>query len=322
MYNTNFNMEEYTYLKRNNYIMYNILSRYNEYIVNKYAFSVNKQHKLHSLIDNINNTKNEVNINAKCYIVLRYLKFSLAKDLIKSYEADYISSLFNTSYYNNTVNANNLIKTVDVLTYNVNMLSYYCEKYLENLYSVYKTSTKFNIDIIELLICFNELDNKTCSEYNNGKLETINPDYLLNNSIINNYLKCTKNDKLHFIDTIEQLKGKDKYALEYNDDFIKYIKSERFINGYYSMADIIFKNNYNSSNTNNNDNTNNDYNESPYDNDEYSTLNNQAEHDDNYEYSSLDNQDEPDNEYELDDYDNYNNNSQSNNNKHDLSDSE
>lgn len=322
MYNTNFNMEEYTYLKRNNYIMYNILSRYNEYIVNKYAFSVNKQHKLHSLIDNINNTKNEVNINAKCYIVLKYLKFSLAKDLIKSYEADYIASLFNTSYYNNTVNANSLIKTVDVLTYNVNMLSYYCEKYLENLYSVYKTSTKFNIDIIELLICFNELDNKTCSKYNNGKLETINPDYLLNNSIINNYLKCTKNDKLHFIDTIEQLKGKDKYALEYNDDFIKYIKSERFINGYYSMADIIFKNNYNSSNTNNNDNTNNDYNESPYDNDEYSTLNNQSEHADNYEYSTLDNQDEPENEYELDDYDYYDNNSHSNNNKHDLSDSE
>jgi hypothetical protein len=313
-------MEKYTYLKRNNYIMYNILSRYNEYIVNKYAFSVNKQHKLHSLINNINNTKNDVNINAKCYIVLKYLKFSLAKDLIKSYEANYIASLFNTSYYNNTVNANSLIKTVDVLTYNVNMLSYYCEKYLEHLYSVYKTSTKFNIDIIELLICFNELDTKTCSIYTNSKLETITPDYLLNNTIINNYLKCTKNDKLHFIDNIEQLKGNDNYTLEHTDNFIKYIKSERFINGYYSMADIIFKNDYNSSNTNNNDNTNNDYNESSYDNYEYSSLDNHDENDDNYEYTTLDNLNE--NEYENDDYDYYDNNSHSNDNKHDLSDIE
>jgi hypothetical protein len=38
-------------------------------------------------------------------------------------------------------------------------------------------------------------------------------------------LKCTKNDKLHFIDNIEQLKGKDNYTLEHTDNFIKYIKN-------------------------------------------------------------------------------------------------
>lgn len=292
-------MDKYTYLKKNNYIMYNILSKYNEYIVNKYAFSVNKQHKLHSLFDNINNTKNEVNSNAKCYILFKYLKSRLSKDLIKSYETNYISSMFNTSYYNNTVNTNSLIKTVDILIYNVNMLSYYCEKYLEHLYSVYKTSTKFNIDIVELLICFNELDNVSNTKYNISYLEAITPDYLLNNNIINNYLKCNKNDKLHFIDNIEQLKGKDDYYLEHTDDFVKYIKSDRFIEGFYSMADIIFKNDYNKSNTNNS-NTNNDYNESPYD---------------NYEYSNIDNQDEHEHE---DDYDYYENNLHNTTNNRDI----